>query len=91
MERSWFWRRLAIFSTVGFCMIVIGWSMVFAQDTAIARDIVSSSFLLFGATLQAYVFGAILDDRFRGKEHVAMKSADQSSTAQTTTNEEVTK
>lgn len=89
MDRSWFWRRWAVGSTIGFCMIIIGWSTLFAADTAIARDIVSSAFLLFGATLQGYVFGAIMDDRFKGKELIAHKAVERSDPATTATNVEV--
>jgi hypothetical protein len=83
MERSWFWRRWAIFSTCGFCMIVIGYSMIFADDTSIARDIVGSAFLLLGATVQGYIFGPIIDDRFKGKEKLASQAVDQSEPTET--------
>ncbi|WFS01577.1 hypothetical protein [Rhizobium tumorigenes] len=77
VERSWLWRRWAVFSSLGVCDIAILYLMIFGTDTALQRDIINSAFLLIAAVVNGYVFGGILDDRNKGKEAVASQTVDQ--------------
>ena len=68
VERSWFWRRTAIFSSLGVCFFCIIYLTLFGDDRRLTEDIVNASFLLVAAIVNAYVFGAIWDDKLKGKE-----------------------
>ena len=68
MERSWKFRRFAVFVTIGFCMGVIIAALVIGDDTMLFREIVSGAFLLMGATIGTYVAGAAWDDRNKARE-----------------------
>lgn len=68
MERSWKFRRFAVFVTIAFCMGVIIAALVIGDDTMLFREIVSGAFLLLGATIGTYVAGAAWDDRNKARE-----------------------
>ncbi|MCF1452305.1 hypothetical protein ACQZ61_04045 [Agrobacterium vitis] len=68
MERSWIYRRATVFFTMAFCAGVILALLIGGQDTMLARDLAQGAYLLFGATVGAYVFGAEWSDRNKAKE-----------------------
>ncbi|QRM55164.1 hypothetical protein [Sinorhizobium sp. BG8] len=68
MDRSWFWRRVAVFSTLGVCFALLFWLALFGKDTGLNRDIVSGAFMLLGIVITGYVFGAVWDDKIKGSE-----------------------
>lgn len=78
IERSWLWRRWAVFSSLGVCDIAIFWLMIFGPDTALNRDIANGVILLMGAIVNGYVFGGIWDDRNKGQEVIAHQATTQS-------------
>lgn len=67
VETSWFWRRWAVFGTLGFCAWAVGYLTMFGADTALARDIVSALSLLAGITVGSYIGGGAWDDLNRMK------------------------
>lgn len=83
MERSWVWRRWAVFSSLGICDLVIVYLTVFGSDSAINRDLVQGAFLTLAALVNGYVFGGAWDDRNKDKAVIASQAVDQS--APTTT------
>lgn len=89
IERSWLWRRWAVFSSLAVSDIAILYLMVFGADTRLNQDIANGVILLIGAIVNGYVFGGIWDDRNKGKESVAMKAVDQSAPTTTETSVKV--
>lgn len=87
MERSWLWRRWAVFSSLAVCDAVIVYLTIFGPDTRLNQDIANGTLLLIAAIVNGYVFGGLLDDRFKGKEVVAQQAVDQSQP--TSTNVEI--
>ncbi|MDO9417050.1 hypothetical protein [Pararhizobium sp.] len=78
VERSWLWRRWAVFSSLAVCDLVIVYLTVFGADTRLNQDIVNSAFLLIGIIANGYVFGGVLDDRNKDKAAVTTQALDQS-------------
>lgn len=78
IERSWLWRRWAVFSSLAVCDATIFYLMIFGVDTALNRDIANGVILLMGAIVNGYVFGGIWDDRNKGKEAIASQAVTQS-------------
>lgn len=89
IERSWLWRRWAVFSTLAVCDAVILYLMVYGADTRLNEDIANGVILLLGAIVNGYVFGGIWDDRNKDKASVAHKAVEQSDPTQTQTDIEV--
>jgi hypothetical protein len=83
MERSWFWRRWAVFSSLIVCDAVIVYLTLFGEDTRLNQDIANGALLLIAALVNGYVFGGMLDDRFKGKEKLASQAVDQSEPTET--------
>jgi hypothetical protein len=84
IERSWLWRRWAVFSSLALCDICIVYLIVFGDDTRLNQDIANGLILLIGAIVNGYVFGGILDDRNKGKEAATSQAIDQSEPTTTT-------
>ncbi len=83
MERSWFWRRWAVFSSLVVCDVVILYLTLFGADTRLNQDIANGALLLIAALVNGYVFGGLLDDRNKGKERLASQAVDQSEPTET--------
>lgn len=85
-DRSWLWRRWAVFSSLAVCDIVIIYLAIWGADTALSRDIVQAAFLALLAIVNGYVFLGSWDDKNKDKAKTAQSSIDQStpSTAETT-------
>lgn len=76
-ERSWLWRRWAVFSSLAVCDLGIIYLMIWGSDDRLRQDIANGLILLVGAIVNGYVFGGIWDDRNKGKEAIANKAVDQ--------------
>lgn len=83
MERSWLWRRWAVFSSLIVCDAVVIYLTLFGADTRLNQDIANGALLLIAALVNGYVFGGMLDDRFKGKEKLAAQAVDQSAPTET--------
>ena len=83
VERSWLWRRWAVFSTLAVCDGVIVYLTIFGPDTRLNQDIANGAFLLLAALANGYLFSGIIDDRNKDKAAAASQAIDQS--APTTT------
>jgi len=85
-ERSWLWRRWAVFSSLIVCDIVILYVAIWGQDNALSRDLVQAGFFAQLALVNGYVFLGSWDDKNKDKAKTAQSSIDQStpSTAETT-------
>lgn len=59
---SWTIRRRIIHATLLFCAGMVIWIVLRDQDTSVAETVVTSSFILAGSVIGAYVFGAAWDD-----------------------------
>lgn len=77
VERSWLWRRWAVFSSLGVCDVILLYLMAFGDDTALNRDLVQGAYALIILIVNGYVFAGILDDRNKGKEAIATKAVEQ--------------
>ena len=86
VERSWLWRRWAIFSSLAVCDVVILYISVFGGDTRVNESIVNGAFLTIAALANGYIFGGALDDRNKDKAAVATKAVDQSQPVTTSVN-----
>lgn len=83
VERSWFWRRLAVFGTLGLCAAIMLKVAIWGPDTRLSADIYTTTALLLSTALVTYVGGSILDSRNEGKEIIAAKVAEKSSPVET--------
>lgn len=84
IERSWLWRRWAIFSSLAVCDAVILYISVFGSDTRVNESLVNGAFLTIAALANGYIFGGALDDRNKDKAAVATQAV---STGDSTTTE----
>lgn len=87
IERSWLWRRWAVFSSLVICDAILLYLTVYGADTALSRDLAQGAYALIILIVNGYVFAGILDDRNKGKEAIATKAVNQS--APTTTDVKV--
>lgn len=90
IERSWLWRRWAVFSSLAVCDVAILYLMVFGTDSRLNEDIANGVILLMGAIVNGYVFGGIWDDKNKGKEVIAHTAVAQSEPSTTETKVDVT-
>ena len=89
IERSWLWRRWAVFSSLIVCDAILLYLTIYGTDTALSRDLAQGAYALIILIVNGYVFAGVLDDRTKGKEAVAMKAVDQSTPSTAQTNVEV--
>lgn len=83
IERSWLWRRWAVFSSLVVCDAILLYLTVYGADTALSRDLAQGAYALIILIVNGYVFAGILDDRNKGKELIAHKAVEQSDPATT--------
>ena len=62
-SRDWTIRRRIIYATLGFCAGYSIYALVWTVSDARAEAAILQSFLLAGAVVASYVFGAIWDDK----------------------------
>lgn len=89
VDRSWYWRRWAVFSSLTVCDLVIMYLTVLGVDTRLNQDLANGALLLIAALVNGYVFGSAWDDRNKGKEAIAAKAVESSSPTTTETKVEV--
>lgn len=58
----WKYRRLAVFLTMAYVGIAVGYLIVCGQDTALHRETASMLIMLGGAVVVSYIGGAVADD-----------------------------
>ena len=80
MERSWYWRRWAVFSSLAVCDVVILYLTIWGADNRLTQDMANGVLLLIAALVNGYVFGGVFDDRFKGKEQVAQQAVTNTDT-----------
>lgn len=89
MERSWFWRRVALFTSLAVLDVVILYLTFFGVDNRLSQDTMSGAQLALVAIVNGYVFGGLLDDRYKGKEKIAQSAVDQATPSTSETNVEI--
>lgn len=89
MERSWFWRRWAVFSSLAVCDLVIIYLTIFGPDTRLNQDIANGALLLVAALVNGYVFGGIYDDKNKDKAKIAQSAVDQATPSTSETSVEI--
>lgn len=70
-DRSWFWRRWSIFSSLGVCFFVLVYLTVRGEDTRLNQDLANGAFLTIAAIVNGYVFGAAWDTKNKDKAVIA--------------------
>lgn len=88
-ERSWLWRRWAVFSSLAVCDVGLIYLMIWGSDDRLRQDIANGLILLIGAIVNGYVFGGIWDDRNKGKEAIAKQAVESADPGTTETKIEV--
>ncbi len=84
IERSWFWRRLGVFSSLAICDFCVLYLTIFGGDTRLNESIVNGAYLTMAALVNGYIFGGLLDDRNKDKASIATQAVDQSEPTTTT-------
>jgi hypothetical protein len=64
-ERSWKWRRWAVFSQLAVIDAMLLYLTYHDVDNALNRDIVSGAYLFLAALCNGYIFGGIWDDKIK--------------------------
>lgn len=59
---SWKYRRRAVFGSLIFAGLVIGYSLIFARNEPVAETALLSAFGLMGAVTAAYIGGSAYED-----------------------------
>lgn len=88
-ERSWYWRRWALFSSLAVLDFVILYLTVWGADNRLSQDAMTGAQLAVVAIVNGYVFGGLLDDRYKGKEKIAQAAVENSAPVTTETNVEI--
>jgi hypothetical protein len=88
-ERSWLWRRLAVFSSLAVCDISILYLVIYGVDTRLNETLANGVLLLMAAIVNGYVFAGMLDDKNKDKAKTAQSSIDQAAPSTAETNVEI--
>jgi len=59
---KWENRQKVIFGTLFFCALVITYLLIWGKDTSLHETIATWSYILSGAVIGSYVFGAAWED-----------------------------
>lgn len=59
---TWRSRRKAIFLTMAFCIVAVGFILVEGEDSVLNVRLATGLLYLHAGLLNAYVFGAVIDD-----------------------------
>lgn len=73
-EPQWKRRRGLVFATCGYCAAAVAYLTAFGHDTVLHRAIAEGAYMLAGAVIGSYVFGAAWDDRNK-MQHVEKLAA----------------
>lgn len=60
---QWARRRRVVFATLSYCAVQNGYLVALGADTVLHRSLAEGAFMLAGAVVGSYVFGATWDDR----------------------------
>lgn len=60
---QWTRRRRVVFATLAYCAGMNGYLVALGADTVLHRALAEGAFMLAGAVVGSYVFGATWDDR----------------------------
>jgi hypothetical protein len=88
-ERDWKYRRIAFYIILVVSMTLLSYVVVLGVDDALRRDALQSLSLLAITAFGIYMTGAVLDDRFKGKEKIAQSAVDQATPSTSETNVEI--
>ena len=59
---SWKLRRRAVFGSLIFCGLLVGWAVITGADTRVAETAVLGAFGMSGVIISAYITGAVYED-----------------------------
>ena len=59
---SWKLRRRAVFGSLIFCGVLVGWAVISAADTQVAETAVLGAFGMASVIVTAYIGGAVYED-----------------------------
>lgn len=65
--RSWKYRRRCVFAALAFSFIIIGYLVVWGNDTGLHRSIADGLINVIWLTIATYVGGATADDFLKDK------------------------
>lgn len=85
-DRSWKYRRWAVFTQLAVADTAILYLMVFGQDNALNRDMIQAIFIFLTFLTNGYIFGGIWDDKVKDNTIINAPGSVKS----TTTTSEVT-
>lgn len=83
--RTWRHRRRIIYGTLVFCAVSITYLLWKGGDDQVHGTIATSAFLLGGAVIGSYVFGAVWDDKNIRAEVTTATVAERVSTSEPAT------
>lgn len=72
IERSWRYRRIAIYGQAVMINIAVAYILIWGDDNRLHQDIAQALILLLGALLNGYIFGAVWDDRNKDNAVIEM-------------------
>ena len=67
LNPNWRVRRRIVHATLAFCGGIIVYVLTAGQDSSVAEAAVSGAYLLAGAVIGSYVFGAVWEDTRHGR------------------------
>ena len=76
LERSWLWRRIAVFTSLAVCDVVILYLAVFGADTRLSETLANGALLALAGLVNGYVFGSAWDDRNKDKAAAEFKATE---------------
>lgn len=59
---SWKLRRRAVFGSLIFCGLLVGWAVISGADTSVAETAVLGAFGMASVIVTAYISGAVYED-----------------------------
>ena len=59
---SWKLRRRAVFGSLIFCGLLVGWAVITGADTSVAETAVLGAFGMASVIVTAYISGAVYED-----------------------------
>lgn len=78
LRGQWRIRRKFMFTVSGFCMVSVGYCLGMDLDSKVAETVVTMSYLVLGAIVSSYVFGATWEDISVARIGVASRNGGQS-------------
>lgn len=63
IERSWKYRRIAVFTSLLVCDFVLVYAAIYGADTRLFETLVNGAWLAMAGLVNGYILGATWDDR----------------------------